>query len=64
MVITLGPELEKTLNDLAQQEGVSPEVLALEALRERSLPRRGMSGCSGSVGPELRRGFVRRRGEQ
>ncbi len=37
MVITLGPELEKTLNDLAQQEGVSPEVLALEALRERFL---------------------------
>ena len=37
MVITLGPELEKTLNDLAQQEGVSPEVLVLEALRERFL---------------------------
>jgi hypothetical protein len=37
MVITLGPELEKTLNDLARQRGVSPEVLALEALRDRFL---------------------------
>lgn len=37
MVITLSPELEKTLNDLAQQRGVSPEVLAFEALRERFL---------------------------
>jgi hypothetical protein len=37
MVITLGQELEKTLNDLARQRGVSPEVLALEALRDRFL---------------------------
>jgi hypothetical protein len=37
MVIDLGLELEKTLNDLARQRGVSPGVLALEALRERFL---------------------------
>jgi hypothetical protein len=37
MVITLGPELEKALNDLARRRGVPPEVLALEALRDRFL---------------------------
>ena len=37
MLITLGPELEKTLNELARQRGVAPEVLALEALRDRFL---------------------------
>ena len=35
MVITLGPELEKIINELAQQRGVSPEALALETLRDR-----------------------------
>jgi hypothetical protein len=37
MVITLGPDLESALNDLARKKGVAPEVLALEALRERFL---------------------------
>jgi hypothetical protein len=37
MVITLGPELEAALNQAARQQGVSPEVLALNALRERFL---------------------------
>ena len=37
MTITLGPDLESVLNDLAQQQGVAPEVLALNALRERFL---------------------------
>ena len=37
MVITVGPDLEATLNDLARKQGVSPEVLALQALRERFL---------------------------
>jgi hypothetical protein len=37
MVITLGPELEKALNDVARQRGVAPEVLALEAIRDRLL---------------------------
>jgi hypothetical protein len=37
MVITLGPELEAALNRLACQQGVAPEVLALNALRERFL---------------------------
>jgi hypothetical protein len=38
MVLTLGPELEAALNELARRRGVAPEVLALNALRERFLP--------------------------
>jgi len=37
MVITLDPELEVALNELARRQGVAPEVLALNALRERFL---------------------------
>jgi hypothetical protein len=37
MVIMLGPELESALNDIARKQGVAPEVLALNALRERFL---------------------------
>jgi hypothetical protein len=37
MVITLAPDLAAALNDLARQQGVTPEVLALNALRERFL---------------------------
>lgn len=37
MVITLEPDLEAALNNLARQQGVAPEVLALQALRERFL---------------------------
>jgi hypothetical protein len=37
MKITLGPDLEAALNDQARREGVTPEVLALNALRERFL---------------------------
>jgi hypothetical protein len=37
MVITLGPELEAALNELARRQGVAPEVLALNVLRERFL---------------------------
>jgi predicted transcriptional regulator len=37
MVITLDPKLETALNELARRQGVSPEALALEALRERFL---------------------------
>jgi hypothetical protein len=37
MVITLGPELEAALNEQARRKGLSPEVLALNALRERFL---------------------------
>jgi len=37
MVITLGPDLEFALNDLARKQGVAPEILALNALRERFL---------------------------
>jgi hypothetical protein len=37
MVLTLGPELEAVLSELARRQGVSPEALALQALRERFL---------------------------
>jgi hypothetical protein len=37
MVITVDPDLEAALNDRARREGVAPEVLALQALRERFL---------------------------
>jgi hypothetical protein len=39
MVITLGSDLESALNDLARKQGVAPELLALNALRERFLVR-------------------------
>jgi len=35
MVIRLPPELETALNELARKRGVAPEILALDALRER-----------------------------
>ena len=38
MVITLESDLESALNEAAHQQGVAPEVLALNALRERFLP--------------------------
>jgi len=37
MVITLGPDLEAALSDVAYRQGVAPETLALDALRERFL---------------------------
>jgi hypothetical protein len=37
MEITLGPDLEAALNELARKHGTAPEVLALKALRERFL---------------------------
>jgi predicted transcriptional regulator len=37
VVITLSPDLEVALNDLARKQGVAPELLALQALRERFL---------------------------
>lgn len=39
MVITLGPELEAALNQVAHSKGVSPEDLALKALHERFLAK-------------------------
>jgi predicted transcriptional regulator len=35
MVIQLDPELERTLNEHATRKGVTPEALAVDALRER-----------------------------
>ena len=37
MVITLGEELEAALSDAARRQGVAPEPLALNVLRERFL---------------------------
>jgi hypothetical protein len=37
MVITLGPELEAALSEQARRQGLTPEALALNVLRERLL---------------------------
>lgn len=37
MVLNLGADLEAALNESARNEGVAPENLALDALRERFL---------------------------
>jgi hypothetical protein len=37
VVITLGPELESALSESARRQGLAPEVLAVNALRERFL---------------------------
>jgi hypothetical protein len=39
MVITPDPQLEAALTAAAQKQGVAPEALALDALRQRFLPR-------------------------
>ena len=38
MVINLPPQLEAALIEKARQRGVAPEILVLEALRNRFLP--------------------------
>ena len=38
MEITLGPELEGALTEVARRQGITPEELALKVLRERLLP--------------------------
>ena len=37
MVITLDPELETVLREVARRQGIAPETLAVNALRERFL---------------------------
>jgi hypothetical protein len=37
MVISLDPELDAVLREVARREGLTPEALALKALRERFL---------------------------
>ena len=39
MVITLPPEIEQALREVARRRGVTPEELALAALRERFPPQ-------------------------
>jgi len=38
MVITISPEREAALNDVARWQGIAPEVLVHNDLRERFLP--------------------------
>ena len=40
MVIKLTPQLEAAISEQAQQRGIAPEILALDALRERFLPNK------------------------
>jgi hypothetical protein len=40
MELNLTPQLEAALREQAQRCGVSPEVLAVDALRERFLPNK------------------------
>ena len=37
MVLTIGPELEAALNEVARRQGVAPEMLAVNALQQRFL---------------------------
>ena len=37
MVLTISPELEAALNEIARQQGVAPEELAVNALQQRFL---------------------------
>jgi hypothetical protein len=39
MVIHLTPQLEAALTEQAQRRGVAPELLVLDALRDRFLPK-------------------------
>jgi len=39
MSINLTPELEAAISEEARRRGVAPEVLALDALRDRFLPK-------------------------
>jgi hypothetical protein len=38
MVLNLTPQLEAAIGEQARRRGVAPEILALDALRERFLP--------------------------
>jgi hypothetical protein len=46
MTIKLTPQLEAALSEHAKQRGVAPEILALDALRDRFLPN------ASSIGPQ------------
>jgi len=45
MVITLDPELEVALMESARRQGIAPEVLALNVLRERFLSPALLEPC-------------------
>ena len=44
MVITLEPELEAALNQAALRRGVAPELLVVDALRQRFLQSAAAGG--------------------
>ena len=39
MVINLNPQLDAALSEQARRRGVAPEIMALDALRDRFLPK-------------------------
>ena len=39
MLINLPPQLDAALSEQARRRGIAPETLALDALRERFLPK-------------------------
>ena len=55
MRITLDPELGAALNEMARRRGVPPEVLAVEALRERFLAPVAAAGSRDEWEQRLRR---------
>jgi len=38
MIITLPPDIEQVLVEYARKQGTTPELLALDSLRERFMP--------------------------
>jgi hypothetical protein len=49
ITITLPPELEKTVNEKAQQQGTTPELLVLDELRLRFSPIRPSASPEGTL---------------
>jgi hypothetical protein len=49
MVITLTPELERSLTEQARKRGTTPEILALDSLRERFIPPDEPAGDEGTL---------------
>jgi len=52
MIITLPPEIERVLVEQARKRGTTPELLALDSLRERFMPSpfpKGMTEGEGTL---------------
>jgi hypothetical protein len=50
MIITLPPEIERVLVEQARKQGTTPELLALDSLRERFMPSPLPEGTTGDEG--------------